>query len=237
MSDQFNASEITPGLAIAAADLFHSYQVPELKLIAQAADAELFTASSIQLTLSVIDWISLNEIGDKIADAYERGDNDALDELAQQGARYEISEDGTLSSWLEYEQGNRQPMDFPLEFWTRIKFAVQAHAENASNVLEIPLEVINHLVAGIINDGIIKLLSGENEIAVPSAARFFEDQPALANYAIVATNAFITASVLEEAAKSRTYALEQTIPDSEPVSYEQVAEIIRESIRDEMVGL
>lgn len=228
-----NGSEVTPGLAIAAAELYNEGKTAELLELASVVNADMFTASSIQLSIMIIDWIALNEIGDAIAKAYEEDDQEKLAELHHQGARYSVTEDGTLSSWLEYENGSRQPFDFPLDFWTTIKFSVQAHAEDAAHLTNVPLEVINHLTAGIINDGIIKLLSGDNEIAVPTATNFYPGDTSQANYAVVAANAFITSSVLSSAARHRTNAnpLEEA-----PVTYEQVADIIRESLRDEMLS-
>jgi len=49
----------------------------------------------------------------------------------------------------------------------------------------------------------------------------------------VAANAFITSSVLSSAARHRTNA--NSLGDA-PVTYEQVADIIRESLRDEMLS-
>ena len=234
MIDGIDASEITPGLAIAAAELFHEKKAQEIAVLAKAVDADLFTASSIQLILMVIDWIALSEIGDEIARAYESDDQEALSVLREKGARFSISEEGTLNSWMESPAAT--PIDFPLEFWTQIKFAVQAHAEQASEITGVQVDVLNFLTAGIINDGIIHLLSGENEIAIPSATKFFKEDPDKATYAVIAANAFITASVLEQAARSRTYALQETIPDSETITYEDVVSVIRDSLHDELLG-
>ena len=233
MTDGFDATEITPGLAIAAAELFHEGKPEELESIASMVDAELFSASSIQLILMVIDWIALSEMGDQIAQAYETDNKEALDALHRKGARFEISEDGTLSSWVETP--SETAFDFPLEFWTQLKFAVQAHADEAASLTGISSKVINSLTAGIINDGIIRLLAGENEVAIPSAAKFFNGDKSKADYAVVVANAFITASVIQEAAKSRTYAIRLSIPDSEPVVYEDVANVIRDSLREELL--
>ena len=233
MASGFDAEEITPGLAIAAAELFHYEKPDSIVELAEVVDAELFTASSIQLALMVIDWISLSEAADALAVAYEEDDQESIDALAKKGARFEVDENGTLNSWME--SPSEEALDFPLEFWTRIKLAIEYDSEAAALLLGIPVEAINHIAAGIVNDGIIKLLSGENEIEIPTAIRFFGGDVRKANHAVVATNAFITALVIKEAAKSRTYALRETLEESEEVTYEDVADVIRDSLRDEML--
>lgn len=228
MSDTNDYSDITPGIAIAAAELYRTKQIDELHVIARAVDADVFSASSIQFVLMVIDWMALNTISDQVAVAYENDDHEKLAQLESQGVRYDIADNGTLRSWID--PNSPYPFDFPIDFWTRMKFSIQAYAQTAAETVGIPVEVMNHLTSGLINDGIIKLLSGENEVAIPTATQFFPNDSAQAQYAIVAANAFVASSVIAEAANERNRLMISVSLDLESITYEDVANIMRESL-------